>query len=458
MFDSLVRLRPVVMAPTMGGPYVYVNSEPEWALTTAVDVSVDLWELCGMATARNLNINQNYPVKAGPMKGQTVTVVDNTPVPDGQENQRKILVRGANESDEGGFYILPRLLDDGTVTPSEAAKVPAPHMDPVAVPITSTVPEALIEDNNPITDAMDDRLDMFRPDPKVVKEYVSRKLPGKLKDIDVLLRKWRNRENVLLVGDTQSGKTMVIRVIAVLAAEEMGLPKPFPIFTLSGSNGVTDFDLFGQPSVYTDPSNGAEHVIFLPGVVDLAARTGGFLELDETNMFDDRTVSALNSLTDDRRSFVNRQKAVKVPGDGYMPEIVKAHENFWCVGSYNDGYRGAGQLQEAFANRFAHLPWDYDEEVEKKLIKSEVIRNTVASSLRNARENNQIGTPVGVRALQQLEKDALEVGVEFALWAFLGMFPGRDRERVGVILTDRSVETLLTEEVSAMKQKAQESQ
>lgn len=403
-----------------------------------------------MAQAHNLQPGSSYPVKAGPYKGQSVSIIDNTPVPDGEENQRKILISVDGVED----YILPRLIDDGTVTPSEVSRVEA--VQPASPAGETTHPLMQVDEYMPLTDAMDPRLDMYRPDPSIVKQYVNRKLPGGKKDVDMLLKYWRQRKNVLLVGDTQSGKTMVTQVIAVLAAEEMGLPKPFPIFTLSGSNGVTDYDLFGQSSAFTDPETGTEHLVWLPGVVDLAVRTGSILNLDETNMFEDRTVSALNSVCDDRRAFVNRQKAVKVPGDGYMPEIVKAHEDLWVIGSYNDGYRGAGAMQEAFANRFIHLPWDYDEATEKKLITSDVVRVTIGEALRHARSAGQINTPVGVRALQELQETAYEEGVEYALWAFLGMFPGRDRERVEVILRDRSAEPLLTEEIEAyVKAKAE---
>lgn len=401
-----------------------------------------------MAQAHNLSTGSEYPVKAGPFKGRMATIVSNIPVPDGEENQRKILVKVDDEE----VYLLPRLIDDGTVTPSEAAaRAEAPVVKPASPAGETTHPLMQVDEYMPLTDAMDPRLDAYRPDPKIVKEYVSRKLPGGKKDVDMLLKYWRRKQNVLLVGDTQSGKTMVTQVIAVLAAEEMGLPKPFPVFTLSGSNGVTDYDLFGQPSAFTDPETGQEHLVWLPGVVDLAVRTGSFLNLDETNMFEDRTVSALNSVCDDRRSFVNRQKAVKVPGDGYMPEIVKAHENLWVIGSYNDGYRGAGAMQEAFANRFRHIPWDYDEATEKKLITSDVVRVTIGGALRTARRAGQINTPVGVRALIQLQESAYEDGVEYALWEFLGMFPGRDRDKVEVILRDRSAEPLLTEEVEAFE-------
>jgi hypothetical protein len=390
-----------------------------------------------MATASALKNGQDYEVSAGPLKGVSVTIVDNHPVPDGQPNQRKILV---STPDGTSHWLLPRVIDDGTKALAAAV---AASVQQQPFPVSHRV----VEEQIPLTDPMDPRLDSYRPDPAIVKHYLSRTLPGDVKDTDLLLRLWRQRENVMLVGDTQSGKTMLVQVLAVLAAREAGLPKPLPVFTLSGSNGITDFDLFGQPTAWTDPETGQEQLVWLPGIVDIACRVGGFLYLDEANMMEDRVVSSLNPICDDRRFFVNRQKAVKVPGDGFMPEIVTASPDLWIIGTYNDGYKGAGALQEAFSNRFIHLPWDYDAEVEKKLVRSNVVRTVVGEALRTARTNNQIHTPVGTKALMKLEKLAYEQGAALAVWAFLGMFPGRDRERVEIILRDRTVVELLEDEI-----------
>src|SRR5580765_6559221 len=129
----------------------------------------------------------------------------------------------------------------------------------------------------------DPRLDAFRPDPKVVERYVSRTMKNGQTDIEYLIKVWERRENVLLVGDTQGGKTMLVQVMAVVIGMQMGLNKPLPVFTLSASNGITDFDLFGQPTVWVDES-GAERVVRLPGLADMAARIGGIFYLDEVNM------------------------------------------------------------------------------------------------------------------------------------------------------------------------------
>jgi MoxR-like ATPase len=278
-------------------------------------------------------------------------------------------------------------------------------------------------------DPMDPRLDAFRPDPSIVDKYISRTLPGGIKDTDFLLDLWRKRENVFIKGDTQGGKTMVIEVIAVLAARELGYEKPLPVFTLSGSSGVTDYDLFGQPSVHTNDED-EEAVVWLPGILDLATLVkDAILYIDEPSMMEERVTSSLHPVCDHRRTYTNRQKAVKVPGDGYMPEVRKIDDSIWIVGSYNEGYRGTAPLQEAFANRFSHLTWDYDDEVEKELLHFATVRE-FAKEIRLMRQNVTVRTPVGVTLFQKFEEDLQAYGVECAFWKFCGVFTPDEKARV----------------------------
>jgi len=288
----------------------------------------------------------------------------------------------------------------------------------------------------------DPRLDMYRPNPALVKEYVSRKLPNGKTDVEYLLTCWDDRENVLLVGDTQGGKTMLVNVMPVLIGAQMGLGKPLPVFTLSTSNGITDFDLFGQPTAWTNPETGQEQIVWLPGLADLATRVGGILYLDEVNMMPERVTSSLHPLTDWRRAFTNRAKAVKVPGDGFMPETVNASPNLWIVGTMNPSYRGAGALNEAFANRFRHLEWAYDPTVEHKLIPNDAVR-TLGDALRQARATGHIRTPVGTSALMRVCTDVIRDGVDMALFVLRSMFNGDEKLVFDEIIESRSFKALI---------------
>jgi MoxR-like ATPase len=291
---------------------------------------------------------------------------------------------------------------------------------PTSTTLTVTVTG---EESVPLT-IHDERLDVLRPNPLLAETYVSRKMANGDTDVEYLMKCWAKRENILLVGDTQGGKTMLINVLAIHIGRAMGLDKPVPVFTLSASNGITDFDLFGQPTAWTDPETGIERLVWLPGVVDMAAKVGGILYLDEVNMMPERVTSSLHPCTDWRRTFTNRAKAVKVPGDGFMPETTVLSPDLWIAGTMNPNYRGAGALNEAFANRFRHLDWTYDEKVERMLIPNEAVR-TLGDALRQARATGHVRTPIGTSALMRLADDCTSDGVDMGLFSLTSMFTRR---------------------------------
>ena len=173
----------------------------------------------------------------------------------------------------------------------------------------------------------------------------------------------------------------------------MGCPSRCRSSRCLGSSGITDYDLFGQTTSYTDPVTGQERLVWLPGIVDLAAQVGGILYLDEVNAMPERVTISLHPLADHRHHFVNRNKPVCKDGQ-FMPDAVVGDLDLWIIGTYNEGYRGMSQMNEAFINRFRHIPWGYDKAVEDKLINSPAIR-ILGERLRLARAANQIRTPVG---------------------------------------------------------------
>lgn len=430
-----------------------------------------------MAQAPALIPGHVYKVLGGhTLAEEVVTILDNKPFSDSDENKalgrnRKVTVDYMGQP----IYILPRFLADRPVDPSELAyhrsqqgheAVAQPVAQPVAATLTVEAPvvvppsfNALVQaqaEGSPINDPMDPRLDHLRPSIAKCKKYVRRKMPNGQSDVEFLLtfttERYRDENqgypaNVALKGDTQGGKTFLVEVLAVEWAKAMGLPKPLPVFTLSGSSGVTDFDLFGQTSIWTDPVTGVERAVWLPGLVDLAARVGGILYLDEVNAMGERVTTSLHPLADHRHAFTNRNKPVPVPGDGFMPETVVANKNLWILATYNVGYRGMSDMNEAFINRFRHLVWGYDLEVERKLVPGASI-HLLADALRTARNANKLRTPIGTTVLQRLSLDCETLGVKAGLEILIGMFKPSEQEHVREIIDSRSIEVLLTEEVA----------
>lgn len=404
-----------------------------------------------MASARAFINGTKVIVTAGPFANHVATMVDNLPIPDGgdersgAENQRKVLVRLDDVLDINDqpteTYILPRLL-------SNNVKGGAPvELDEFLRNMQTAEPQAAltiidhgnVQQGEPITDPMDPALDRFRPDPKVVERYISRTVPGGYTDIDFLLGLRNMRDdngyspNVALVGETQSGKTMLVQCLAVIAAVRDGMPKPYPVFTLSGSSGVTSYDIFGQTSAVI--IDGREVLVWMEGLAALAAKAGGFLYLDEWNAVPPSQAVALHCLLDERRQFINTQKAVPDGHGGFSPEVVKANPALWIVATINPGYKGTQTMAEATSNRFRWLPWDYDEDTEKALIPSKTVR-LIGGRLREAIASRLLTVPVGTSVLQRLNDDCAMFGVDAALWTFRGLFPPAERDRVDAIIFD----------------------
>lgn len=399
--------------------------------------------------AKHLQTGLRVHIIDGVFDGFTATVTDPIVQPDGTPNQRKVLVSIDGAGADGSpfaAYILPRQLD----VVSNVA-VPAP---PVAVPATAdltVINNGEVQVAEDITDPMHPAFDAWRPDPKIVKEYISRTLPGGMKDVDYMLHLRDMRDgngyspNVAFVGDTQSGKTMFVQVLAVLSAERDGMLKPYPVFTLNGEVGISNYDLFGQPSAVV--IDGRETIVWCEGIVPLALKCGGFLYLDEWNAVAPAQATALHPVLDDRREFTNRQRALPIPGHphGFMPETVKAHPNTWVISTINPGYKGTQSMAEASTNRFRWMPWDYDNDVEAKLVPSATIRS-FGVALREARAQRTLTLPVGTSALRRLNEDCATFGVDNALWSFTAMFPPAERERVMAVAEDRGFVDLLKAE------------
>lgn len=413
-----------------------------------------------MAQASAFKVGMKVRVTAGPFANHLATIIDPRPIPDGgddrsgAENQRKVQVSlddviGADDQAHV-TYLLPRLLDTNTrgtepVDISDYLRATQPQAEAAL----TVIEHGKVQQGDPITDPMDPALDRFRPNASVAKKYISRLVAGGYTDIDFLLalRDMKDDEgyspNVALVGETQSGKTMLVRALAVIAAERDGMPKPYPVFTLSGSSGVSSYDIFGQTSAVI--IDGKETLVWMEGLAALAAKAGGFLYLDEWNAVAPSQAVALHPLLDDRRQFVNTQKAVPDGHGGFAPEIVKANPSLWVISTINPGYKGTQTMAEATSNRFRWLPWDYDAATEKKLIPSKTVR-LIGGRLREALQQRVVTVPVGTSVLQRFNADCAMFGVDSAAWAFMGLFPPAERDRVDTILTDMGFLDLLKQE------------
>lgn len=399
-----------------------------------------------MAAAEQLVPGFNYRVVSGPLTGETVTVITNKVFPDSDPRRRKVTV----EFDGAKAYVLPRVLAD--LPEAVTGDTQSTSGEPVAID-PEILQVSLSTVSEPITDPMDPRLDHLRPSKAKVRRYINRMMVNGKTDVEVLLAyasdEFRSDNDgypvpFALKGPTQSGKTLMVAVLAVKLAEVNGMPKPYPIFTLSGSAGVTDFDLFGQQVSMVDPHTGRDRIVQLPGTVDLAAHAGGILYIDEINAIAGRYTTSLHSILDHRHEFTNRGKAV-TKGGQVMPEFVKCHEDLWVITTYNEGYEDMQKMNKALHQRFDHIQWGYDEDVERKLVKNENLHR-LAAAFRMAYTNRKINIPVSTALLQRIQRNISVQGVVMAMEIFLGMFDERHRPVAEEILNAQSITAALLED------------
>jgi len=425
-------------------------------------------------------LTPNLPVivTEGPFNGHKGICIDPNAIPDKDDQGNDLPDRRKVEielDDEGAILILPRQLEVdqefltqmraevqaaqslSTAAVAQVAEVPSPvaptSTQAPVVAFTGTTPHVATD----ITDPMDPALDCYRPNARVVKDYISRTMPGGYNDIDFLLhlREQRSEDgyspNVALVGETQSGKTIFVEVLAVVAAERDGLPKPYPVFTIDGSSGVSNYDLYGKTTAITD-RYGEERLVWMEGLVPLAAKCGAFLYLDEWNAVPPGQQVALHSLLDDRRRFSNTHKPIEDGHGGYRPEIIQADPKMWVISTINpQGYKGTQAQSEATSNRFRWLEWGYDDDVERELLSSDAVFD-FGVLLRGAHRSNggAMSTPVGTTALFRLNEDLANFGAEAALYTFLGLFQDRkDRIQVEEMIETQDIMDRLGAEFSS---------
>lgn len=254
----------------------------------------------------------------------------------------------------------------------------------------------------------------YIPDPALGKKYRHRKIAG-VGDFDLLDYAMRTRQNVLLMGDTGAGKTMVG---AAYASE-----RAIPYYSLPCDVSIDPSALFGR--MYPTDTEGKFE--WVDGPVTELVRSGGVLNISEINFMPPKIAASLYPLLDGRRY---------VPLLGHKGEVVHAHDDLLIIADMNPNYRGTVELNAAFKNRFPlKVVWNYDDGVEKSLVKGATIR----SCAKQLRDGGEVRTPISTNLLIEFETMVQDDSLtyEFAVLNFLNAFTGNEREAVKNVLDVR---------------------
>lgn len=157
------------------------------------------------------------------------------------------------------------------------------------------------------------------------------------------------RMPVMLKGPTGCGKSRFV--------EYMAWKLQKPLITVACNEDMTASDLVGR---FLLDINGTK---WQDGPLTVAARIGAICYLDEVVEARQDTTVVIHPLTDHRRELPLEKKG----------ELVKAHNDFQIVISYNPGYQSLMKdLKQSTKQRFGGMDFDYPEtEIEIEIVQHE---------------------------------------------------------------------------------------
>ena len=242
--------------------------------------------------------------------------------------------------------------------------------------------------------------------PTTEEKYISRKISG-TSDLSMLETAYKNNYNVLIYGDAGMGKSHIARFFA--------FKNKLPYKRLNLNGATTPEQLVGQ----FIPNGSQRTFKWVDGWLTTFMRNGGVLVLDEINMAQADILALLNPILDRERTLVLTEK------DG---EVIKAHKDFFVISTMNLNYEGTKPLNESLKDRFnLILEFDYDDNIDKKLIKSQKILD-YASKIRTAHQNCELTTPLSTRTLINFERNIDFFGEKIAFTLLLNRFEKHERK------------------------------
>jgi nitric oxide reductase NorQ protein len=168
-------------------------------------------------------------------------------------------------------------------------------------------------------------------------------------EVEIYTAAYEVRMPVMLKGPTGCGKTRFV--------EYMAWKLKRPLITVACNEDMTASDLVGRFLLDVDGTKWQD------GPLTVAARIGAICYLDEVVEARQDTTVVIHPLTDHRRELPLEKKG----------ELVRAHEDFQIVISYNPGYQSLMKdLKQSTKQRFGGINFNYPEtETEVKIVKHE---------------------------------------------------------------------------------------
>jgi MoxR-like ATPase len=229
-----------------------------------------------------------------------------------------------------------------------------------------------------------------------------------------------NRDNILFVGPTSTGKSTIVHKIS----HDLQLP----LYEVVAHKDAESDRYIGIRELKEGETK------FIPGKITKPLMNGGIAFVDEFNFIQPGINMALHSVLDDRRQLEVLELS---------QEPIKAHDDFMFVAAMNEGdeYRGAFELNQATKRRFdLIIRFDYlDKEEEIKiLMKKSGVENRrraqkivlVLNMCREAKKKDELLNPADTGTGIDWMKYSEIVGVkEAAEYTILETIPEDKEER-----------------------------
>ncbi len=207
-------------------------------------------------------------------------------------------------------------------------------------------------------------------------------------EADVFRAAFESHIPLIVKGPTGCGKTRFI--------EHMAHRLDLPLVTVSCHEDLTAADLVGR-FLFRD-----DQTVWHDGPLTLTVRHGGICYLDEIVEARKDTTVIIHSLTDHRRMLYIDKTG----------EVVRAHERFMMVLSYNPGYQSVVKdLKQSTKQRFASLNFTHP----AADVEAEIIRTETGLGSEGSRRLAEMGARV-----RELAGFGLEEGVSSRLLVYVG--------------------------------------
>lgn len=226
-----------------------------------------------------------------------------------------------------------------------------------------------------------DALDEFR-----IKEMPYYRPVGN--EVDVFKRAYEEKLPLALKGPTGCGKTRMVEYMA----HELDLP----VITINCNEDTSATDLVGRYIL------DAEGTKWVDGPLTKAVREGAILYLDEVVEARKDVMVLIHSLTDHRR-------ILPIDKTG---EVLKAHEDFLLVVSYNPGYQSIlKEMKPSTRQRFIGIDFDYP----PADAEAEIVSHESGIDTETAKDLVKIGEKV-----RNLKDNGLDEGASTRLLIYAG--------------------------------------